>query len=155
METINVFLFSELSDDAQEKALENIRNKYEYTWVDESIDSIKAFCKQFDVELTDWEIDAWHYDYKTNAKNAHFRGLKLKHLDREAMPTGYCLDNTLQYTFCDVFKNTGDALEAFNNAMDAGFRDFMNDLNYQLTDEYLRDYALCNDYKFFENGRIY
>lgn len=155
METINVFSIEELSDESQAKALDNIRNIYEFAWSEESIDSVKAFCRQFDVELKTWSCDAWNYDYKTNAKNSHFRGLKLKHLDREAMPTGYCLDNTLQYTFCDVFKTTGDALHAFNSAMDEAFHEFMYDLNYQLTDEYLRDYALCNDYKFFENGRIY
>jgi hypothetical protein len=53
-----IYPFSELSDEAKETAIEKYReNCTEYFWADDGINSLKEFCKQFDIELKDWGLD--------------------------------------------------------------------------------------------------
>lgn len=151
---INVYEFSELSDKAKEKAREWFRDGQEWAYMDESLDSIKAFCTCFGVKLTDYEISGYgHCSYSTNAENQHFRGLKLKKFDRDYMPTGYCLDCALWETFYDQFKATGSVYKAFNAALDAGFKTWTNDLEYQLSNEFIDDAIIANEYTFTVDGK--
>jgi hypothetical protein len=151
--TYEVYKFDELEASAKEKARNWYRQHMEWFWCDESLDSIKAFCKEFDVTLKDYEVDAWTYYFRTDAETSNFRGLKLKHVPRDRKElTGYCLDYTLWYTFHDEFKRTGNALLAFNEAIEAGFIAWRNDLEYQYSDEYIDDFIIGNDYEFYANG---
>ena len=53
-----LFHFSELSDEAKENAIENYQQTIdEYFWADDGIDSLKEFCKQFDIDLKDYFLD--------------------------------------------------------------------------------------------------
>jgi len=150
-----LFTFEELSDSAKETARENWRANMDFAWSDESIDSIKAFCEYFNVTLTDWRVGAYEpFDYETNAENRHFRGVKLKSIDRDSMPTGYCLDCDLWFTFYDEFKRTGDAKSAFNDALYAGFKAWRDDMEYQLSDDSIDELMIINEYHFDENGDI-
>lgn len=154
-ETINIYRFEELSDDAKEKAREWFRTDYEFTWSDENLDSIKVFCNVFDVTLRDWSVGPYQpYDYKTNATNQNFRGRKLRDFNRDNMPTGYWMDYSLWATFYDEFKKTGDAKHAFKMALDAGFKAWRDDMEYQLSDESVDDSIIMNEYEFTESGNI-
>ena len=152
--TVKLYRFDELSDDAKERAREWYRESpIEYGWNGESIDSIKAFCDHFGVTLTDWSIGSYYcYQYKHDADNLTFRGLRLNKVNREYMPTGYCLDNDLWYTFHDEFKATGSALTAFNKALDAGFRSWYNDIQWQESNEYIDEILVINEYTFLDSG---
>ena len=153
---IELYKFNELSDDAKEKAREWYKTDLDYPWWDESINSIKAFCDYFNVKIKDYEIGAYSPSYlTTDANNANFRGIKLKSIDRENMPTGYCLDCTLWQTFYDQFKRTGDALYAFNDAIDDAVREIVRDAEYQYSDESIDEMLTINEYDFTENGKIY
>jgi len=150
-----LFTFEELSDSAKETARENWRANMDFAWSDESIDSIKAFCEYFNVTLTDWRVGAYEpFDYETNAENRHFRGVKLKTINRDSMPTGYCLDCDLWFTFYDEFKRTGDAKNAFDDAIYAGFKAWRDDMEYQLSDESIDESLTINEYEFYENGEM-
>lgn len=155
--TVNLYKFDELSDDAKETAREQYRNAgIEYSWWDESINSIKAFCDHFGVSIKDYEIGAYQPSYlTTDATNANFRSVKLRDIDREQSPTGYCLDCTLWYSFYDQFKRTGDALYAFNDAIDEAVSDIVKDCEYQYSDEYIDEILTINEYDFTENGKLY
>ena len=153
--TVNLYSFSELSDDAKQNAIEKIRYPYELAWSDESLDSIKTFCNYFNVKLKSYEVDSCTFDYSHDATNENFRGIKLSSINRDHMPTGYCLDCDLWMTFYDEFKRTGSALKAFNDALYAGFKAWRNDIEWQLSDEHLSEYAEANEYQFTENGSIY
>ena len=155
--TIALYKFDELSDDAKETAREAYRySGIEYFWFDDAIGSIKAFCDYFNVKIKDYEIGAYSPSYlTTDANNANFRGIKLKSIDRENMPTGYCLDCTLWQTFYDQFKRTGDALYAFNDAIDDAVREIVRDAEYQYSDESIDEMLTINEYDFTENGKIY
>lgn len=153
-ETISLYKFEELSDKAKEKARDWWRSfPNDFAWSEESLNSIETFCKHFGVRLLSWEIGAHcPYFFKTDADNSNFRGLKLKDFNRDHMPTGYCLDCDLWETFYDVFKKTGDAKHAFNIALDSGFKAWRDDMEGQLSDEYIDDMLNINEYDFLQSG---
>lgn len=149
--TYEIYSFDELNDEAKENARAWARD-FPLDWCDESIQSIKAFCKEFGVKLLAYEIDAWTYFYRTDVAGHHFRGLKLRNIPKEKELTGYCLDFDIWYTFYDEFKTSGCALRAFDKAIDAGFQGWRADLKFQMTDEYIDDFIIGNDYEFYANG---
>lgn len=149
-----VFFLSELSDSARERALETMRAWPDvYGFSDDSLSSIVAFCRRFGVCLTDWKIGPWSpVEYETDATNVNFRGVKLRDIDPENMPTGYCLDCALWQTFHDEFKRTGDAFHAFSVALDAGFNGWRADWEDAYSDDQLSELADVNGYEFNEDG---
>jgi hypothetical protein len=153
-ETRTIYKISELpTERAKERARDWWRNTAEFVWMDESRESIEAFCKHFGVTLKDWSVGAYsHYDFNTDAEQRHFRGLRLRDFDRDAMPTGYCLDCSLWMTFYDEFKRTGDAKAAFEGALHEGFADWTKDLEGQLEDDYIDETLEVNGFEFDENG---
>ena len=148
---------SELSEDAKEKAREWWKSDCDpIAWSDESIGSIKTFCEHFGVRLKDWEIGPYACpSYSTDAENRNFRGLRLSQLDRDAMPTGYCLDAALWITFYDHFKKTGDAKGAFDAALWEAFKEWRDDIEWQLSDECVDDLLMANEYRFTESGKFW
>jgi hypothetical protein len=153
-ETIEVFQFDELSDDAKEKARYWSRSNVDFFWCEEGIDSIKTFCNHFGVRLTTWNVAPYaNPDYSAEYFNSHFRGMKLKDFKRDYMPTGYCLDYDLWMTFYDQFKATGSAKKAFDDALWKGFIGLRNDMENQLSDEYIDEHLIINEYEFTEDGK--
>lgn len=151
--TLTVYLFSELSDTAKERARQWWRECIDFDGSDE-LHSIQAFCKHFGVRLVSWSVGACSpIDYRHDASNKNFRGLKLKDFTPDHMPTGYYLDYDLWQTFHTAFKNTGDAKQAFDDALDAGFRGWRADMEFQLSDECVDETLAINEYEFDENGR--
>lgn len=152
---IKLFRFSELNEEARQNALIWARNNIGdiYAWNAESLQSIEAFCQKYGVVLDRYSISPFEgYEYTTNVSNDNFRGMRLKHIRREEWLTGYCLDNTLAYTFYDTFKSTGNALGAFNAAIDAGFKAWQDDLEDNYSDESLGDFLDINEYEFTQYG---
>jgi len=153
---LNIYSFDELSDAAKDAARQWYRETIDFGWDSESIDSIKTFCNHYGVRLTNWSIGAHcPYSYDIDYPPSTFRGLKLKDVDRNAMPTGYCLDCALWFTFYDTFKATGCASKAFEAAIDQAFKDWRADMESQLEDQYADEYLIANDYQFTENGTIF
>ena len=154
--TVELYKFSELSDDAKEIARSDYRQHVDYPWFDDALKSIKAFCDEFGVIIKDYEIGAFSPScLTTDATNENFRRVKLKSIDRDNMPTGYCLDCILWQTFHDQFKRTGDALYAFNDAIDDAVRDIVNDAEWHYSDESIDEILEINEYDFTENGKLY
>ena len=154
---IEVYTFEELESEAKEKARAWYRDGLEYPWFSESIDSIRAFCKHFGVNLMDWEIGGGSgRDFiKTDATNSNFRGVRLADIDREAMPTGYCLDSDLWYEFHDQFKRTGDAKYSFDQALEAAICAINRDIDYQFSDEAVDESLIANEYRFTNEGKFF
>lgn len=156
--TLSIYKFSELSDTAKEAAIEHARenNWFGNAWDDESRQSIQTFCEHFNITLKDWSVGAYSPIYYThNAENKHFRGLKLRDISPDNCPTGYCLDFTLWGTFHQVFKKTGDAKLAFDAAIDEAFKDWRNDMESQLSNEYISEHLEINEYEFTEQGEFW
>lgn len=152
-----IFKFDELSESAKENAINWFKNGNSYCWIGEGVDSVKAFCKHYGVDIKDYSIDPYSHSYiDTNAGNEHFRGVTLKQVlkERDFMPTGYCVDCDCFYTMADVMKSTGDALKAFHAAIEAGKKAIINDMKWQDSDEYAIESIKANDYEFDEDGGI-
>ena len=151
---IEIFKFNELSEAAKETARDWWRSAGESFFGDESLDSIKTFCEHFGARLTDWSVGAYApYSYDVDAPHSLFRGLKVADVDRNQMPTGYCLDCTLWYTFHDEFKRTGCASKAFEAALDAAFKDWRSDMESQLENDYIDEHLEINEYDFTADGK--
>lgn len=155
-ETIEVYKFDELSNKAKEKARDWYRSTSDFHWSDENKESIDAFCNHFGIRLTTWSVSPYSSpDYSADYFNSHFRGLKLKDFKRDHMPTGYCLDCDLWITFYDQFKATGCAKKAFDSALWAGFIGWRNEMESQLSDEYIDEHMIINEYEFTEDGKLF
>ena len=157
MKTITTYSFSELSDQAKETAISDYRSEgFEYHWQDENHDSLNAFCALFGIKVNDWSIGTWGHSYiETDADNSHFRGWdKAKVATIPDFLTGYYLDYNFIKTFKKKFNRTGNALDAFNDAIDAGLRVWVSDLKDQESDEYIIEHIEANEYQFLENGRM-
>jgi hypothetical protein len=149
-----IYTFDELPTiEARDKARDWYRGTMEFSWCDESKQSIDAFCSHFGVSLREWSIGPYEpISYDVQFFNSHFRGIKLKDIDRDAMPTGYCLDCSLWWAFYDQFKITGCAKKAFEAALDEGFKQWRADLESQLEDEFIDECLVINGYEFTEDG---
>jgi hypothetical protein len=155
-EQVTIYTFDELNDAAKDKAREWYRKNLDYPWLTESMNSVKYFCDEFGVSIKNYSIGAFSHSYiETDVENSNFRGLKLKNVKRNNMPTGYYLDCDLRETFYNEFKRTGNALYAFNEAIDAAVRSIVSDAEYQYTDESIDEMLTINEYEFTENGSIY
>jgi hypothetical protein len=153
--TVEAFRFQDLEDEAKERAREWYRNGLDYPWFSESIDSIRAFAKHFGVSLMDWEIGGGRNYIKTDATNANFRGVRLDSINRDHMPTGYCLDADLWEAFYDEFKKTGDAKHAFEQALEAALCAVQRDIEYQYSNEAVDESLRFNEYEFNSDGSIF
>lgn len=148
-----IYTFEELSDTAKEKARNWYREGFDYPWWSEVHDSLKAFCDGFGIKVLDYSYGGRGAHISTDADNSHFRGFKLKDFDREAMPTGFCFDCALRYTFADQFKQHGDALGAFKAALNQFLLDVETDIEYQYSDEAVDESIEANGYEFTEEGK--
>lgn len=150
-----IYKYSELDDSAKARAKEWF-SQGGYTWIDEGIESVRAFCRALRLpDKLDYDLSPYSHSYiDSDVTPAYFRGLKLKDIDREAMPTGYCLDCDCFYTFYDTFKETGNAYEAFIAALDAAKKAIIAEMEYQDSEEYIQEMMEINGYEFDEQGRI-
>lgn len=154
--TLNLYTIDELDDKAKEAAREWWRSTGELFWCEEAKDSITTFCERFGVTLKEWSVGPYApYHFATDAEQRHFRGVKLSDFTRDHMPTGYCVDCALWQTFYDEFKRTGDAKAAFVEALHEGFKDWRNDMEGQLEDDYIDEHLSANLYQFTADGRFY
>ena len=105
------------------------------------------------MKLKTWSVGPWRpIEYSTAAENSHFRGVKLSSIDRDYMPTGYCLDCELWFTFHDEFKRTGDAKYAFDRALCVGFSSWREDWESAYEDAQIDEFLIANAYEFDEMG---
>lgn len=71
-----LYLFSELSEDAQQKVID--RERYDWqemhndAWARDYEDSLKAFCDLVGIECRNWEVDSYNYDYRFSFKHDIF-----------------------------------------------------------------------------------
>ena len=153
--TVKIYTFDELNENAQERAREWWRGVSDVDWSIETRRSIEVFLDKFGVRLEDYGIYWDTFDYRlSDYDNDTFRGMQLKDFVREDYPTGYFVDADMSITFYDVFEKTGDAKEAFEQAVEAGFEAWRLEIEYQGTDEYIDDCLIGNEYEFYENGSL-
>jgi len=157
--TINIYTIHELSEKAQEKAHSDyLNNGFEYFWLDESLDSVKAFCGMFGVKLIDWAPTTYGHSYlKTDAEQETFRGVKpsdIPTLDAAGKnwPTGYWIDDALFSAFHEYAAKHGDTKGAFDHAMDTALDLVVAEMEFQESMEYFLEMAEANEWEYLEDG---
>jgi hypothetical protein len=153
-----VYTIEELSPKARDKALDSLRASFDYPWHTENLEAVKAFCARWGIEVTKWEMGGYRPTwFDTNASPAHFRGYTLAQARKilNTWPTGFYLDDVMATAFVKHFEDTGNAYEAFFNAIHEAARDIERDIEACYEDEYLIEYAIGNEYEFTENGQYY
>jgi len=153
------YRFDELSEKAQEKAYTDYvtSSHFEYFWIDESIDSLKAFCKAFNVPLKDWALTTYGHSFiDTEAENKHFRGLKLKDAEylMNRADTGYCVFDHMMHEFKEFYAISHDMKASFNHAIDKGLTDTIKDMEYQESMEYFKEHSEINQWEYDEDGNF-
>lgn len=150
-----IYTFDELDEYAKSRAREWYRTNLDYPWWDEVKSSLSSFCDEFGISVLDYSFgDSQRSFIRTNADNSHFLGLKLSQFDRDAMPTGYCLDAGIRHNFAEEWQKTGDALESFKSALESFLREVENDIEYQYSDEAVEESIEANGYEFDEGGHL-
>ena len=155
-----IYQFEELEDEAKERARDWWRAVADYPYHGENIASIKAFCGHFGVTLKDWSIYGRGEHLSTNAENCHFRGFTLADA-KELTVKGYFpesglwLDGVMISSFYEDFKETGDALHSFKQALESALRAITEDIDYQYSSEAVDEMLIINEYEFTEDGKRY
>lgn len=153
---IEIFKFDELDDDSKEVARSDFRQNWDYPFFDEDLGSVRAFCQHFNADLKDYQVGGSRGDYiRSDATTNNFRGLKLKDIDRDAMPTGYCMDCDLWFNFYDEFKASGDAYHAFMDTLDHAVKVIARNVDDFFSDESADDTIICNEYDFTADGKVF
>jgi len=146
-------MFDELNDDAKQKAREWFTEGMEYFWSDDAIKSVREFIGAFGLKATNYSFEPFGYCYITcNESDEVFEDLSVSEFKRDNMPTGYYIDCVLWETFYDTFESTGDAKQAFNDALDKATKAIKDDMEYQYSDESVDENIRINDYEFTEAG---
>jgi len=155
---VQVFAFSELSEKAKDKAhYEYLYHGFDFDEAD-NIGTIKSFCDLFDVRLIDWSIDCCHYYY--DAKIPNQRSVTKKQaiamVEQWSDKIGYylCYDAMQEMQNQDNWRH-GDLKYVIDNAIDAMFKSWRNDLEYYHSIEYFAELCECNDWVFLESGEMF
>lgn len=79
-QTVEIYKFSELSESAKEKAIEDYRQfTYDDCWSEEWFDSMKAFADLFGLKIEDYSISVWGHSYvKWKVDCPEIQGLRLR-----------------------------------------------------------------------------
>ena len=159
--TITTYTFDELSEDAQEKACNWWReNCIEWDWMDENLDSVKAYLALFNAEIKDYSLGLWGHSYiDSTLCQEGVRGIKPRDIPQDGCPlTGYCLDDDGLMAFHAYIKGNhscGDVLNAAREGLDAMVGAIVQDMEYQESDEYIAEMLEANEYEFTETGEFY
>jgi hypothetical protein len=156
IKNVKVYSFDELTDSVKGQVLAHFGERVDYPWFSDALDSIKAFVKHFHGDIMDYSIggEVYRSYVKTTVDRSYFRGVKLKDIDPDYNPTGYCLDCTLWGTMKEEFTKTGDAFYAYQQAIESALADIASDVEYQYSEEALTEMIEMNGYEFFEDGEI-
>jgi hypothetical protein len=154
IKNIAVFTYQELSDSSKVRAKANFLEHDEYPYFSDALASIKAFVEHFHGRILDYSIggEVYRSYVKTTLDHSFFRGNKLKDIDKNYMPTGYCLDCALWMTMHDEWQKTGDPFYAFQQAIEAALCEIAGDVEYHYSDEYVEEMMEINEYEFTEDG---
>lgn len=138
---VNVYQFSELSEQSKVRALSNYQSDCEYDWSYDAIQSLKAFMNAVGVKLTDYQID-W---LNPRISKVLYDGTPHSKFIKEEL-TGVFSDYSLTKTW-----NKTKSIEL---AVSEFLKDCADDYEHQLSEENYAELCESNDYWFDENGNL-
>lgn len=156
--TQTIYMFDELSEDAQKRALEKMYASTEYPFFDDFISSVKSFCLYFGIKIRNYELS--HCSscsfIKTDAESFHFDAFNVERFKEEWPSDGYYIGEELCRVFVEyVYATPDDVLDAFKGAIEDAIHSLAQDIEYTFSDEGLIESINANEYEFLENGELY
>lgn len=171
-ETIEVYKFEELSEEAKEKAYENFLNSdKEYFWMDENLESLKEGLDYFGFHLADYsidyfnatnaylKIDSQHYDGEEELEKVRlWKYLKNNYMEGSVVAnTRYpnesndLLSSSCTFTGYCMDETFLDPIKKFmNKPTDISFTELMKECAYEVMLGIEKDYEYQNSREFFE-----
>ena len=148
-ETVTIYSYSELSEEAKERAYKEWTPDYAFD--SDNRRTLDAFCDAFGIEVTGYEYDAYRYEYRWSAGKEEEGEERIRRGISLFEPTGFYLDDVIlgpakQPTDGKVF---GDIIE---ECLTAFFSACCQDVEYTESQDYFADYAENNNLEFYENG---
>jgi hypothetical protein len=180
---IKLYKFEELTPAAQSKAIDEYRNQpwREYAWQHENVDTLKAFCKLFDIDIKRGS-DNPRFNINNNAlhlsgqrlatylwnnyrtflyKGKYYYNKKSRRsrvmLENSCVLTGFYVDDAI---LSDVYAfmtkpNSRDFKTLLNNCLENWERAVREDREEQDSDLYIKETIIANDYDFTKDGKQY
>ncbi len=163
-----VYKFSELSDSAKQKALNNYCYSTEFYWSDDYLRTIRYALNYFDIELKNYSIDwgntSWNVRISEH-NNSELSGVRLyKYLNNrynvellknECKFTGFCADIDFMepiYRFLQRPCKYTNLQEILNYCVDSVISAGCKDYEYQLSEESFSEMCEAYEWEFYENG---
>lgn len=152
-ETITIYSYSELSEEAKERAYDEWMPYYAFEA--DNRRTLEAFCDAFGIEVYGYEYDSYCHSFQWRAKNEGDEEITDNEYIRHCLslfePTGYYLDETILGPAKQPTdgKDFGDVV---NECMTAFFEACSEDVKYTRSQEYFADFAENNNFEFYENG---
>lgn len=152
-ETITIYSYSELSEEAKATAYKAW--KPDYAFEADNHRTLEAFCTAFGIEVTEYVYEAYYHSFRWRAKNEGDEEITDNEYIRHCLslfePTGFYLDDVIlgpakQPTEGRVF---GDVIEECQTAF---FSACCQDVEYTQSQEYFAEFAENNEFEFYENG---
>ncbi len=166
-----VYKYSELSDEAKQKAHERHTQHEQYAWADEALDSIKALAVHFNGTLSDYNIDwlecgrsSLTFNMPDDMTQKEI-GARLKALGTynrktgkghgECKLTGYCHDESAIDGFRIAWHpGERDLAKLMRQAGESWLQACREDFEYQLSEESFAENCDANGYEFTEDGKM-
>lgn len=182
--SVTLYKLNELPKETQQKVIDAWRcDSPEYHWVREWEDTLRAFAKYFDLTINDYEISPYHssnvdwdftYEYRDHeagerthdiAGDALATVLKSDYLKKDLLAgnapfTGYIgdeitLDAIREYMATSI-KHPGYTFQdLMQDCIDNWLKGVIEDMEYQDSDEYVREEIENNDYEFTADGVLH
>lgn len=163
---VNVYKFNELEDDVKEKVLDNYRYTMDFFWTHENEESFKEFGDWIG-GLVDWSVGAYTYSRASCKLNWYdwTRGgfdtlawLKENLSEKECPFTGYYMDEMILKPIREFMEKPDkhqDLQDLADRCADAFWRAYQEDLEFQLSDEYIIDMIEANEWEFTKDGETW
>ena len=163
--TLTLYTINELDAVAKETAIQNMLYDVEYFWMDENTDSFVEFGKWIGGS-TDWSVGLGGHSWAKCALDWYdweYGGFDTVEWVKNNLPTkecpftGYYMDEMILKPLRDFLADPDDrTLEELSfECARAWVEAVIQDMEYQMSDEYLFEHAEANEYLFYEDGRRY
>lgn len=169
--SVNICKFSELSDDAKQRAKEFDKEVLGYHGAEEALKSIKELAEHFGGQVTNYEIDWFAATHSSMSfempemerEEIEARLARLGTYNPETLKghgdcllTGVCYDEDAIDGFRIAFMSGESDLE---NLMQAAFKNWLKSCQSECAafyeDDEFSDHCDTNDFEFYENGKLY
>lgn len=179
--TKDVYTVDELSSHAFANAYSNYLSRIDYTWSSDWKNTLDAFCSRFCVKLTDYEISTYYkysfsFETYTGSNVAQCHGIRLnkflnnndrywysygkkfvgiEFLAEQCGLTGYCGDYQVLKPIVEakqykrIFNSYEELIEA---CIDNLFKGWLEDMEYEESEECFKEMCEANDWEFDEDG---